>query len=240
MGWIGVVTNAGNALLASWVGGSETLYITKATVGSGYVDEVNMRTATALQNQKDTASIVQNKMVSQSTRKLRIRVTPHASAAYIAHEIGIWAKLGANGTETLISLHQDSADGIPVPTQAASPEFLFDLNCILGISNNGSLTVNISTTVFVSNLEFMEEMVINRLLSEGLPNCESIPSFDAYGDLTGVTHINVDTNETIRSDVFTRHPAPVNDIVEVRTMDTGEVLTITTDLTTKVTSFIFS
>ena len=240
MGWIGVVTNAGNALLAQWTGGNETLYITKATVGSGYVADANMRTATALQNTKDIAAIVSNKAVNTTGRRFRIRVGPHASAAYTAHEIGIWAKLGATGTETLLSLHQDSADGVSVPTAADSPEFVFDLNCVLGMSNNGDLSVSISTTVYVSNLDFEQAQAKEWLMAEGLPNCDAIPSFDANGDITGVTHIDVDTTETIRSDVFTRHPSPVNDIVEVRTLNTGEVLTITTDLSTKVSSYIFS
>ena len=240
MGWIGVITNAGNALLAEWAGGSETLYITKATVGSGYVPDANMRTATALQSQKDTASIVENKAVSTTGRRLRIRVGPHSSTAYTAHEIGIWAKLGLSGTETLISLHQDSGDGISVPTAAASPEFVFDLNCVLTISNDGALTVNISTTVYVSNLDFEEAQAKEWLMAEGFPNCEAVPSFDAYGNITGLTHIDVDTNETMRSDVFTRHPDPVNDIVEVRTLASGEVLTITIDLTTKNCKYIFS
>ena len=119
-------------------------------------------------------------------------------------------------------------------------EFKFDLNCVLTLSNDGALTVNISTTVFVSNLEFEEAQAKEWLMAESLPNCEATPSFDANDNITGITHVDVDTLETMRSDVFTRHPAPTNDIVEVRTLSTGEVLTITTDLTTKKTTYIFS
>ena len=237
MGWIGVVTNAGNALLAQWAGGSETLYITKATVGSGYVAEANMRTATALQTTKDTASIVENKMVSTTARRLKIRVGPHASAAYTAHEIGIWAKLGVSGTETLLSLHQDSGDGISVPTAAASPEFVFDLNCVLSVSNDGSVTVNISTTVYVSNLDFEQAQKKEWLMSESLPNCEAAPSFDSDGNVTGITHTDVDTLEVLRTDTFTYDTGA---ITEVRTLDSGEVLTIEMDLETMKATYIFS
>lgn len=240
MGWMGVITNAGAALLAQWAGGSQTLYITKATVGSGYVAEVNMRGATALQTEKANASIIENKAVGFYGRRFRIRVGPAASTAYTAHEIGIWAKLGSTGTETLLSLHQDAVDGQSVPTEAASPEFVFDLNTVLGISNDGEIDVNIDTAVYVSNGQFMDEVAIQRLMAEGIPNCEATPSFDAYDNITGITHVDVDTLETMRSDVFTRHPAPTNDIVEVRTLSTGEVLTITTNLTTKKTTYIFS
>ena len=237
MGWIGVITNAGNALLAAWAGGSETLYITKATVGSGYVPDINMRAATALQSEKDTASIVDNKPVGTTGRRLRIRVGPHASTAYTGHEIGIWAKLGVNGAETLLSLHQDSGTGIDVPTQAVSPEFLFDLNTVLSVSNDGDLVINISTTVYVSNYDFEAAQHQDWLMEEGLPNCEATPTYDANGDITGMTHVDVDTSDTMRTDVYTRTSTT---ITEVRTLASGEVLTITTDLTTQKTTYIFS
>ncbi len=237
MGWIGVVTNAGNALLAAWAGGSETLYITKATVGSGYVPDANMRTQTALQSQKDTAAIVDNKPVGTTGRRIRVRVGPHASTAYTAHEIGIWAKLGANGTETLLQLHQDKDTGIDVPLASASPEFLFDLNAVLTVSNNGSLVVNIDTLVYVSNYDFEAAQHKDWLMEEGLPNCEATPTLDGNGDIIGMTHVDVDTSETMRTDVYTRS---ASSIVEVRTLASGEVLTITTDLTTKKTTYIFS
>lgn len=236
MSWIGVITNAGNDLLAQWAGGSETLYITKATIGSGYVAEANMRMATALQSTKGNAAIVENKKVTNG-RKLRVRVTPHASAAYTGHEIGIWAKVGASGTETLLSLHQDSVDGIPVPTAAASPEFVFDLNCVLGISNNGNLSVNISTTVFVSNLQFEQAQAKEWLMAESLPNCEAVPTFDSDGNVTDITHTDVDTSEVMRTDAFTYGTGT---ITEVRTLSSGEVLTITMTLATAKATYIFS
>ena len=156
MSWIGVVTNAGDALLAQWAGGSETLYITKATVGSGYVAEANMRTATALQAEKDTAAIVENKAVGNYGRKLRLRVGPNDTAGYTAHEIGLWGKLGANGTETLIQLHQDDDEGVPVPKSSESPEFVFDLIAVLATSNTASLTVNLDSSVYVTELQLEE------------------------------------------------------------------------------------
>lgn len=237
MGWIGVITNAGAALLAQWAGGSETLYITGATVGSGYVPDANMRTATGLQSTKDNASIVDNKAVGTTGRRIRIRVRPHATAAYIAHEIGVWAKLGANGTATLLSLHQDAAEGQSVPTEAASPEFLFDLNAVLAVSNDGSIEVNIDTTVYVSNLQFEQEKAKQWLLAEGLPNCEAAPTFDGSGNVTGITHTDVDTEEVMRTDIFTYG---TGEITEVRTLSSGETLTIDMDLATMKASYIFS
>lgn len=237
MGWIGVITNAGAALLAQWAGGSETLYITGATVGSGYVPDANMRTATGLQSTKDNAAIVENKMVSTTGRRIRIRVKPHATAAYIAHEIGVWAKLGENGTVTLLSLHQDAQEGQSVPTEAASPEFVFDLNAVLTVNNDGNVEVNIDTTVYVSNLQFEQEKAKQWLLAEGMPNCEATPTFDSNGNVTGITHTDVDSEEVLRTDVFTYGNG---EITEVRTLASGETLTITMAIATDKTTYIFS
>ena len=163
MSWKGVITNAGNALLAQWAGGSETLYITGATAGSSYVPDINMRAATALQSYEADASIVKNVDLGNNSRKLSIRIGPAASTAYTLHEIGIWGKLGASGTETLISLHQDSDTGVDVPTESTASEFIFTLNAIISFSNNGSLSVTIDTTVCatVDDLDDLADDVAN-------------------------------------------------------------------------------
>lgn len=157
MAWMGVITNAGNALLAQWAGGSETLYILGATAGSGYVSEVNMRTQTALQEEEDNASIIKNVQDGDNTRRMTVRIGPATGSAYTAHEVGIWAKLGANGLRTLLALHQDSGSGIDVPASSGSPEFAFDLICPLTVSNTGTLSVTIDAGVYAS-IEDIEEI----------------------------------------------------------------------------------
>lgn len=157
MSWMGVITNAGNALLAQWAGGSETLYILGATAGSGYVSEVNMRTQTALQAEEDNASIIKNVASGDNARRMTVRIGPATGSAYTAHEVGIWAKLGANGLRTLLALHQDSGSGIDVPAASSSPEFAFDLICPIVVSNDGSLSVTIDPDVYAS-LEDIEEI----------------------------------------------------------------------------------
>ena len=102
---------------------------------------------------------------------------------------------------------------------------------------NGSLTVNIDTMVYVAHLEFEQAQHQDWLMEEGLPNCEATPTYDANGDITGMTHVDVDTSDTMRTDVYTRTSTT---ITEVRTLASGEVLTITTDLTTQKTTYIFS
>jgi len=233
--WKGVATNAGNALFAAWALGGHTLTITKATVGSGYVAEINMRTATALQNEEDNAAIVEKESLANGT-KFRIRVSPAASTAYDAHEIGLWAKLD-NGTETLISLHQDPDTGVSVPTVADNPEFVFDLFAVLAISNDGTLTVTISTSVFVSNGQMMAHQAKQDLLSDNIIGTVATPTLDANGDITALTHTDINDSTTVRTDTFSRTSTKVT---ETRTLASGDVLTIETTLATGVTTYTFT
>lgn len=150
MAWIGVITNAGAALLAAWSLGGETLTIDGVTVGSGTTAEVNMRAATALANEKDDGSIVSAKAVEGGTEfKAQIGPASAEVGAYTAHEIGLWGHLGS-GSRTLIALHQDSADGVPVPLASVSPAFVFALYMVHAISNDGTLSVTIDGSAFVS------------------------------------------------------------------------------------------
>ena len=153
MSWIGVITNAGTALLAQWTSGGHTLTIDKATVGSGIRSAVNLRTATALAHEEADASIVSAKEVTGGTQ-FRIRVSPAAVTAYTAHEIGIWGHLDNDQELTLIAIHQDADTGVEVPTAASMPSFQFDLYCLHAIGNEGTLNITLAEEVYPT----MDEM----------------------------------------------------------------------------------
>lgn len=237
MGWFGVLTNAGNALLAEWALGGRTLNITGASVGSGTVPQANMRMATALNNHKMAASIAEKKKIENGV-SLRIRVGPAGAAvgAFTAHEIGIWANLDGDA-DVLLSYHMDDDVGVSVPDEESSPEFFFDLVCPETISNENDLNITIDGDVHVSHMEFTVEKRKQLLLEEGLGGCTATPSVDENGNITGMTHIDPITGDTERTDVYTRTSGAV---VEVRTLATGESLTITTDLATKATTYVFA
>lgn len=237
MGWIGVLTNAGNALLAEWALGGRTLNITGATVGSGTKAQANMRPATALTTHKMAASIAEKKKITNGVN-LRVRVGPAAVSvgAFTAHEIGIWANLDG-GTDVLLSYHMDDGTGMSIPDVETTPEFFFDLICPEVLDNDGNLNITIDSTVHVSLADWEEAQRRDWLMEESLPGCEATPTLDGNGDITGMTHTSLDMGETKRTDVYTRSTSSV---VEVRTLDTGEALTITTDLTTLKTTYIFS
>ena len=156
MSWIGVITDAGAALLAQWEQGSETLTIDGATVGSGFVAQANMRQATSLTNEKADAQIIQKKTV-QNGIQFKIQIGPASAevGAYTAHEIGLWGHLGS-GESTLIALHQDDNEGVNIPLASVSPNFAFSIYLVHGISNNDTLEVEVDPGAYVSNSTMIE------------------------------------------------------------------------------------
>ena len=150
MAWVGVVTNAGQALLESYAQGGHTLNLVEATVGSGTVAEVNLRSQTALTSEKDTASIISAEAIQDGV-KYKVQVGPASAdvGAYTAHQIGLWAKLDS-GAKTLLLLAQDADTGVSVPLASASPAFAFALFMALSVDNTGSLTVSIDESAYVT------------------------------------------------------------------------------------------
>lgn len=73
------------------------------------------------------------------------------------------------------------------------------------------------------------------LEEENIPGTTQTPSFNSSGDITQIVHKQGST--TIRTDVFT---FGANSITEVRTLNTGESLTITTNLTTLATTTTYT
>lgn len=164
MSWKGCVTNTGEAILVPYTYGGHTLTITKATVGSGTRDEADMKSATDLVTPKMTASI-NRRGYNAITHAVTFGITlgPSSGDAYVAHEVGIWAKLD-NGTERLLALHQDSGDGIVIPSAAETPDFSFRLNAIISMSNTSDLEITVDPTAFITqeNLEdTLENMVVD-------------------------------------------------------------------------------
>lgn len=152
MGWIGVITNVGNQLITRFAQGSHTLAITKATVGSGTVSEANLRLQTVVLNEKDDASIVQTEEVSglQAT-KYRIQIGPASASvgAYVAHQVGLWAKLD-DESPVLLMLLQDAGTGVSVPLESQSEDFAFSVYALLQVGNRESITVEIDESAYVS------------------------------------------------------------------------------------------
>lgn len=180
MGWTGVVTDAGMALLAQWSGGGHTLTLTKANVGSGTVDAEDLHAATNISSYQANASIVNAKDVG-SGMKFKLQVGPSSGSAYTAHQIGIWGKLDS-GAETLISIHQDSDTGVSVPAASTSADFAFVLYVTLAISNSEDLTVTLDSAAYVSQSD----------LNNAIEALEAVATTSANGMMSAADKAKLD------------------------------------------------
>ena len=147
--WTGVITNAGNNVLLEWIN-EKTLHFNSAAAGQGTVETVGMLAQTALVNQKQVASIIGAERVSMGIR-LKIRITA-PQAAYTLNQYGVWASI-TGGSTTMIALFQHEK-GIPIPSAAESPDFVYTFYALISTSNTGKWTVNIDTSASVT----LEEM----------------------------------------------------------------------------------
>lgn len=163
MSWQGVVTNQGAALLGVFAEGGHRLTLDGATVGSGITEAANMRVATALAHHEASASIISKETIETengSGTKYKIQVGPAATAAYQAHEIGLWAHLDDDEESILLALHQDADGGVGVPLASVSPNFAFTLFVAHTISNDGTVTVNIDESAYVTVSTLNEQIAL--------------------------------------------------------------------------------
>lgn len=157
MSWKGVITNKGRELIEQWAGGNKVLTIDSASVGSGQVNEAEMKSATDLSSRQSDAQIVSKKTTEQGIQ-IKILVGPSNTASYTAREIGLWAHLG-NDEPVLFALHQDvGGTGISIPTKEVSPNFAFALFLIHAITDEGSLKIVTDSNAYVTESDLTDAM----------------------------------------------------------------------------------
>lgn len=149
--WTGVITNAGSNVLTQWVN-ENVLNINSAASGQGTVATAALLAQTALVNQKQTASIVGADGVTGGIR-LKLRITA-PQAAYTLNQYGVWASVTGD-PPAMIALFQHD-QGIPIPSAAESPDFVFTFYALITTSNTGTWTVNIDTSVGVTAADVAE------------------------------------------------------------------------------------
>lgn len=213
--WNGVVTNAGLSLLEMWAVGGETLYIDRATAGTGTVAQDNMRSSTYVQGDVGAVPIVASIPVSSGTQ-YRIQVQPSQSASYILRQLGIWAHLGDNGASTLLALYQDE-DGVSVPLEADDPGFNFTLYAIVTMSNQGSISVNYDTSAYVTRDALAE-------VTSGMIKTVRFGGQTYTGDYAGAISIPVDAQPTENSN-NTVKSGGVYDAVATKVSKAGDTMT---------------
>ena len=143
--WNGVITNAGNSLLNEWVN-EKTLNFDGAAAGQGTVAVAAMMAQTALVSRKQTASLLGGEQVTGGIR-LKIRIAA-PDTAYPLNQFGVWASV-TGGSTTMIALFQ-LEDGIPIPSKAESPDFVYNFYALISCSNAGTWTVTVDTSACVT------------------------------------------------------------------------------------------
>ena len=154
--WIGVITNAGNSLLNEWVN-EKALNFDSAAAGQGIVAEAAMLAQTTLVGQKQTASLLGGERVSAGIR-LKLRITA-PDTAYTLNQYGVWASV-EGGTPAMIALFQHP-QGVPIPSKAESPDFVYTFYGLIMCSNTGTWTVTVDTSAVVT-AEDLEEAVAGK------------------------------------------------------------------------------
>lgn len=148
-----VITNVGKTLLAQWASGG-TLNIDSAAAGTGTVNASLLMAQTGLVSQKQAMSIVKSEKITGGVR-LQLQLTNKGiSAQYTINQIGVWGSLDGGGT-TMMAIFQDD-DGVVVPAETDTPEYVFTIYAVLQMDNTGAITVTIDSSVNVSQEQFSE------------------------------------------------------------------------------------
>ena len=221
------VTTKGKMLEARTHAGEEITF-TRMQVGQGELPEGQSIEAL-------TALISPIKYIPVSSAKasgLQATVTGGFSNVGVAssfyfREIGLFANDPIDG-EVLYAYAHAGANPDSIPAYSTSTvEFTFGFN--INFTNTGGTV----TVVADSSLAFVTHRNM-LLVVESLEDATITPTFDNDGNIVGLTH-TVNGN-TVRTDTIT---VTSSTATEVRTLSTGERLTITTDLTTKETTLVY-
>lgn len=146
----GVITNAGISMLGEVMSGGE-LIISRAALGGGIVNVAALMAQTALtQPLAVPVVIAQKKLVEGKGVDVRIQIrNTGVSAAQVMKQVGILAKIGADGEEKLFAIMQDDV-GDEIPSAVSYPDFMLEFTSAVTVSNTGNITVSVSGSAVVT------------------------------------------------------------------------------------------
>ena len=148
-----VITNVGKTLLAQWAAGG-TFNIDSAAAGTGTVNASLLMAQTGLVAKKQAMNIVKSEKITGGVRLQLQLSNKGVSAQYTINQIGVWGSLDGGAT-TMMAIFQDD-DGVAVPAEADTPEYVFTVYAVLQMDNTGTLTVTLDSSVAVSQAQFSE------------------------------------------------------------------------------------
>ena len=152
-----ILTTAGLNLQAQAQIGGE-LIITKIAVGDGLLsDSESYDALTALKNQVMTLGVQDLAVTGDGQSRIRALISnTNLTAGFFVREIGVFAKIGESGTETLYSYTNagTQADYMPLPSVNAVEEVI-EIYIVVGNAQN--VTANITDSVTLATKKDITE-----------------------------------------------------------------------------------
>ena len=167
-----------------------------------------------------------------------------ADSAYQKPSGGIPSSDMASAVQTSLgkadTAYQKPSGGIPAADIASGviPDPTSIIDDTAGSGDTGKAWSADKSASTAQNLlsEISQSSIMEKLQAENLPDTTQTIVFDGSGNVTSITHKD-GSNNTVRTDAFT---FATNTITEVRTLSTGQSLTLVTNLTTLATTVTYT
>lgn len=159
MAWQGVITNAGAQILNQWALGQGRLEITRAEAGAETVQASALKAQTEVSHDHGgpfAAAVIRSEKTANGTR-FKVNVTPDETA-YVAHQVGIYARLSSWSTSTmaeLLAIVQDTS-GVAIPARSTDPDFVFTIYIATSISNTDEIDITVDTAALVTQADLTD------------------------------------------------------------------------------------
>lgn len=190
MGWVGVVTDAGKELFASYAQSGLTLSVDSVKTGSGTMSQSSMHSATALVTQKDVG-VVESKTAVTGGTQFRLRVGPASSTvgSYVMKEMGLFitGTYGGSSSTVMVAYFMETDDGVEIPLSASFPDFAFILSAVLVIDNTIPITLTVDSSAYVSYTQFTSGLAEKVDLDQGEANAGKFMIVGSDGIVAPVT-----------------------------------------------------
>ncbi|MBR2999807.1 MAG: phage tail protein [Oscillospiraceae bacterium] len=150
-----IITTAGQNLIASAIAGGNEIYFTKMQVSSyAYPSTTDFLALTSLQSVEDEVDIVSAEVYGGNIVQVSSRVdNSNVAAAYLIETLGLFAKIGENGTNTLVAvITAETPDQMPVTDPESPSAFIYNVQMTVQNADSITVTVNPAGTVTVEML----------------------------------------------------------------------------------------
>ena len=143
-------TDAGVQMLTESLSGA-ALTISGVVGGAGTWSDAELPLANGVSDPRQNFALMGIESVPGETAKqVNIQITNKGlRQSYILRQVGIYAKMSYDSSETLIVIMQDDR-GIEIPAESDNADFKIELGAVLAISNSANITVKVDSSAGTS------------------------------------------------------------------------------------------